>query len=56
VADNILRAVQRNRAVAPISPEAWGMYVLKRLSPGLVAWLNRGLAERTRRAVPHRSR
>jgi NAD(P)-dependent dehydrogenase (short-subunit alcohol dehydrogenase family) len=55
VADNILKAVQRNRAVAPISPEAWVMYGLKRLSPGLVAWLNRRLGERTRRAIASRA-
>ena len=51
VADNILRAVQRDRAVAPISPEAWVMYFLKRLSPGLVTRLNRRITERTRRAI-----
>ena len=41
VAENILRAVQRNRAVAPISPEAWVLYYLKRLSPALVTWIGR---------------
>jgi NAD(P)-dependent dehydrogenase (short-subunit alcohol dehydrogenase family) len=41
VAANILTAIRRNRAVAPISPEAWGMYVLKRLAPGLLPRLNR---------------
>jgi NAD(P)-dependent dehydrogenase (short-subunit alcohol dehydrogenase family) len=55
VADNILRAVQHGRTVAPISPEAWVMYVLKRLSPGLVAWLNRRFVERTRRAIARRT-
>jgi len=49
VATNILRAVQRNRAVAPISPEAWVMYFLKRLAPGVLAWINRTLGERMRR-------
>ncbi|MCX8072496.1 MAG: SDR family NAD(P)-dependent oxidoreductase [Candidatus Binatia bacterium] len=44
VAENILKAVQRNRAVAPISPEAWIMYYLKRLSPTLLRSLNRWLA------------
>jgi NAD(P)-dependent dehydrogenase (short-subunit alcohol dehydrogenase family) len=48
VAENVLRAVQRNRAVAPIAVEAWAMYYLKRLAPGLVAWLNR-TGERLRR-------
>jgi NAD(P)-dependent dehydrogenase (short-subunit alcohol dehydrogenase family) len=55
VAENILRAVQRDRAVAPISPEAWIMYALKRLSPGLVAWLDRRVGEQTRRAIARRT-
>lgn len=46
VAKNILKAIAKNRAVAPISPEAWVMYVLKRFLPGLVARLNRGAVER----------
>jgi NAD(P)-dependent dehydrogenase (short-subunit alcohol dehydrogenase family) len=36
VAENILRAIQRNRAVAPISPEAWIVWYLTRLAPGVV--------------------
>ena len=51
VAENLLRAIGRNRAVAPISPEAWGMYYLKRLSPRAVAWVNRRVFERTRREI-----
>ena len=51
VARNILKAVQRNRAVAPISPEAWAMYFLKRLAPGAVAWLSRVSNERMRRRL-----
>ena len=39
VAKNILRAIQRNRAVAPVTPEAWVFYYLKRLFPGFVRWL-----------------
>jgi NAD(P)-dependent dehydrogenase (short-subunit alcohol dehydrogenase family) len=49
VAANILKAVQRNRAVAPVSPEAWFMYYLKRSFPGIVFRLNRAMAERMRR-------
>jgi NAD(P)-dependent dehydrogenase (short-subunit alcohol dehydrogenase family) len=49
VAENVLKAVQRNRVVAPIAPEAWTMYYLKRLAPGLLAWVNRTMAERMRR-------
>jgi NAD(P)-dependent dehydrogenase (short-subunit alcohol dehydrogenase family) len=44
VAENILKAVQRNRAVAPISPEAWFLYYVKRWSPALLRVLNRWLA------------
>ena len=54
VAENVLKAIQRNRAVAPISPEAWVMYLLKRLAPGLVARVNRAMAEGTRREVERR--
>jgi NAD(P)-dependent dehydrogenase (short-subunit alcohol dehydrogenase family) len=41
VAQKILRAVQKNRGVAPISPEAWAGYWVKRLAPGLIAWFAR---------------
>ncbi len=40
VARNILRAIQRNRAVAPVSPEAWIGYYVKRLFPGFTRWLS----------------
>jgi short-subunit dehydrogenase len=46
VADGILRAVQRNRAVAPIAPEAWVLYYLKRLAPWLVARLGKAMTAR----------
>jgi NAD(P)-dependent dehydrogenase (short-subunit alcohol dehydrogenase family) len=51
VATNILRAVQRNRGVAPISPEAWLLYYLKRLAPSLLARLGRRLSDRSRRRM-----
>jgi NAD(P)-dependent dehydrogenase (short-subunit alcohol dehydrogenase family) len=41
VAAAVVKAVARNRAVAPVSPEAWAMYLMKRLAPGLTARLNR---------------
>ncbi len=44
VARNILKAVHRNRTVAPISPEAWFGYGLKRLSPRLTGWVARRTA------------
>ena len=49
VARNILKAVQRNRAVAPVSPEAWFMYYLKRLLPGGVERMSRAMGKRMRR-------
>lgn len=49
VAVNILKAVQRGRVVAPIAPEAWTMYLIKRLSPRLFYWVNHRLRERMRR-------
>lgn len=39
VAKNVIKAIQRNRAIAPVSPEAWIAWYLKRLSPGLVSRL-----------------
>ena len=51
VADNILKAVARNRSVAPVSPEAWVMYVMKRLSPALTARINRALQARMERQM-----
>jgi NAD(P)-dependent dehydrogenase (short-subunit alcohol dehydrogenase family) len=44
VARNTLRAVQRNRVVAPISLEAWGLYYASRFVPGLLRWVNGQLA------------
>jgi hypothetical protein len=41
VARKILLAVRRNRTVAPVSPEAWLGYYLKRLAPWAVAAFGR---------------
>lgn len=38
VARVIERAVRHNWAVVPVNPEAWAIYGLIRLSPGLVRW------------------
>jgi len=46
LARGILKAIQKNRAVAPITPEARAGYWLKRLFPGLVAALGRLSARR----------
>lgn len=39
VAENVLKAIQRNRGIAPVSPEAWIAWFVKRLSPELVSRL-----------------
>jgi NAD(P)-dependent dehydrogenase (short-subunit alcohol dehydrogenase family) len=49
VAENILKAVQRNRAVAPISPEAWAFYYLKRWAPGIMVRVRRAMSARMMR-------
>jgi NAD(P)-dependent dehydrogenase (short-subunit alcohol dehydrogenase family) len=48
VAANLLRAVERGRIVAPIAPEAWFGYALKRISPRLTGLLMRLSARATR--------
>jgi NAD(P)-dependent dehydrogenase (short-subunit alcohol dehydrogenase family) len=48
VARNILKAVEKNRLVAPISPEAWGLYYMKRFAPWLLRRLGLMLAKRIR--------
>mgnify|MGYP001158880332 CR=1 FL=1 len=42
---------QRNRAVAPISPEAWLLYWLKRLTPGGSRWLSSWASSRQLREM-----
>jgi NAD(P)-dependent dehydrogenase (short-subunit alcohol dehydrogenase family) len=49
VAENILKAIGRNRAVAPISIEAWFIYYLKRFAPWAQAWLIARAGERARK-------
>ena len=49
VAEGVLKAVQRNRAVAPITPEAWVLYYLQRLAPWLVRWIHARVGERNRK-------
>jgi NAD(P)-dependent dehydrogenase (short-subunit alcohol dehydrogenase family) len=39
VAENVLKAIQRNRGIAPVTPEAWLAWFVKRLSPELVSRL-----------------
>jgi len=54
VAENVLKAIARNRAIAPISPEAWIFYYLKRFVPGLVRALGGAIARRGPSAGPTR--
>jgi NAD(P)-dependent dehydrogenase (short-subunit alcohol dehydrogenase family) len=51
VADAILRAVQRDRVLAPITVEAWLLYYMKRLSPALVRLIGRLAQARARAAL-----
>lgn len=46
VARNILKALDRNRLVAPIAPEAWGLYYLKRFTPWLLRRISLFLSRR----------
>jgi NAD(P)-dependent dehydrogenase (short-subunit alcohol dehydrogenase family) len=54
VAAGVLKAIHRNRAVAPISPEAWAAYYLKRFAPWLLARLSRTLRTRSQREIERR--
>src|SRR3954462_6210340 len=45
VARNILKAVQRNRIVAPVAPEAWIAWGLARLSPRASGWVARWMTD-----------
>lgn len=47
VAANIIKAVQRDRLVAPISPEAWGLYYLKRFAPWALRRVGQLISART---------
>lgn len=40
VATAVLKAVRNKVAVQPVSPEAWGMYLAKRFTPGMVKRLS----------------
>jgi NAD(P)-dependent dehydrogenase (short-subunit alcohol dehydrogenase family) len=51
VASNILKAMQKDRGVAPIAIEAWLMYYAKRLFPGGLGRLARFSRERARRRL-----
>lgn len=41
VADAIIEAILKNRAVVPVSPEAWALYAGKRLAPGALDLVQR---------------
>jgi NAD(P)-dependent dehydrogenase (short-subunit alcohol dehydrogenase family) len=50
VADRILKAVQRERIIAPVAPEAWIGFGLTRFAPRATAFIARKTAEASRRA------
>jgi NAD(P)-dependent dehydrogenase (short-subunit alcohol dehydrogenase family) len=39
VAKAIIKSIRRNRAMVPVTPEAWLTYYLKRWAPWLVGWI-----------------
>ena len=47
VAARIVRAIERDEAVVPVTPEAWELYLLKRVSPALTSLLSRTIEKRT---------
>jgi NAD(P)-dependent dehydrogenase (short-subunit alcohol dehydrogenase family) len=47
VARNILKAVGRNRTVAPVAPEAWLAYGMTRISPRFAGWTARKISSIT---------
>jgi NAD(P)-dependent dehydrogenase (short-subunit alcohol dehydrogenase family) len=49
VATNILKAVERNRPVAPITPESWLSWAIVRASPRLAGWTARKMAAAAQR-------
>lgn len=49
VADNIVKAMQRDRLVAPISPEAWALYYGKRFAPWALRWFGRQVTRQAQR-------
>jgi NAD(P)-dependent dehydrogenase (short-subunit alcohol dehydrogenase family) len=51
VAENILKAIASNRGVAPISPESWIGYYLKRFAPWAVARLSARAGARARKQL-----
>jgi NAD(P)-dependent dehydrogenase (short-subunit alcohol dehydrogenase family) len=50
VARNLLKAVGRNRSVAPVSAEAWMLYYGMRWIPGVLRWSTRKLTARALRS------
>jgi len=51
VAENVLRAVERGRVVAPISLESWIIYALRRVSPGALRYFMRRVGARMRKEL-----
>lgn len=52
VAQAVLRAARQNPALLPVAPEAWALYIMKRVAPALgprVLGLAQGLAQRPRK-------
>ncbi|MEM7411630.1 MAG: SDR family NAD(P)-dependent oxidoreductase [Myxococcota bacterium] len=54
VADGILRAIEKDKPLAVITPEAYALYYLKRFAPGVLRWASRrlGVTMRERLGLP----
>jgi NAD(P)-dependent dehydrogenase (short-subunit alcohol dehydrogenase family) len=50
-AEQILRAVHRDRTIAPVAPEAWALYFLKRFSPALMRRVSDWIGRRVEREM-----
>jgi NAD(P)-dependent dehydrogenase (short-subunit alcohol dehydrogenase family) len=48
VARAVLAAIERNKALVPVTGEAWGAWMMKRFAPGLLARVARTVEQRTR--------
>ena len=54
VADAIVSAVEHNRDVVPVAPEAWASYYMKRIAPGITPALGRIVDKISKRQIAHK--
>jgi len=44
----ILKGVERNKSIIPVTKTAWVLWILGRISPNLIMWLMRRILNRGR--------